>query len=854
MTNQTDAAQSRCSSGLPNSSGARRRGFHLNLALLVGSTALAAGAGGAAPAEAQSQEWQKRLTELSNGDALRMNAMSLQVAQADATAAYDIAAQPLGQALIRYSEISGISVIADSTLIDGVTSAALSGSYSPDEALAALLAGTGIGYRPTAQGTVTLERVAAGDSQQLQPLTVTDSMEQPLSEGYKPVRQGSPKNTQPLLDTPKTVVVVTEKQMEDRGISSLKEALRTVPGVTMNQGEGGQRGTNFRIRGFDGNRSDNFVDGIRDATIGSFKDTFNYEQIEVNKGPSSSVDGRGSASGSINSVTKTPKAESFYDMDGSLGTDGTKRVTVDLNQAIPEEYTSVDGMAFRLNGLWTEAEVAERDVTESERWGIAPSFAFGLGEPFSGEITYMHAESDDIPDYGLPTYHNKIPSEVDRDNFYHQSEVAQENSNIDVVGLNLEWAANDWLTLANRSRAQWSDVFSIAGHVRTETTYPTVNVNHGARTYYDEFYNNQTTAAVDFATGPLDHEALVGFDISREERDVQSYSIRMLGKDGVVYTTVPNISLSDPDNDFIVDYDISKSTRTKYTGDTKAIYGYDTVSFLEDLFEVNGGLRYEWIDSVTTNATGDKFRNKDEYLSWQTGLVFKPVSYGSVYFGYGQSFTPNDADLSVSTTIPEDQAEPLETKTYELGTKWDLMDEKLSVTAAIFQTEKDGQLLNQGTSADPDYIVTGKQRVRGIELGLNGEISEGWNVAAGYTYMKGKIVEAASASDDAVFRNMPEHALSLWTTYDLPWFDDITVGAGATYMGPRKYRFGATTEENIPSYWVFDLMGQYRLTENVEFQFNLYNLTNEFYIDQVGGGFVTPGPGRSALLTTSLRF
>nr|WP_298690349.1 TonB-dependent siderophore receptor [uncultured Dongia sp.] len=840
----------------------RGRNFNLNLALLLGGAAIA-GAGHAQAEEATpGTDWQKRLSEISGGDALRIDSFMTQVAQAGGTADFNIPAQPLGQALIAFSKATGIAVIADSTLLDGLSSAPVVGTMAPDQALQALLANTGIGFRPTSDNAVTLQKVAAGgagDSQELAPLTVEDTAEAtpPLSDGYQPLLSGTTKNTQPLLDTPKTVVVVTEKQMEDRGITDLKQALRTVPGVTMNQGEGGTRGTNFRIRGFDGNRSDNYVDGVRDPTVGSFKDTFNYEQIEVNKGPASSVGGRGSASGSINSVTKTPKAESFYNLDGSLGTDNTKRVVLDVNQAVPEEYTSIDGVAFRLNGVWHDSEVAGRDVTESERWGIAPSLTVGLGEPLTATITYMHAESDNIPDYGLPTVNNEVKEEY-RHNFYPQRNVIQENSNVDVVGLNLQYEANDWLTLRNQTRAQWSEVFSIAGHVRTDSSgavFPLVNTNHGARTYEDEFYNNQTMADLDFSTGPLDHEAIVGFDIAREKRYVQNYRLAFKTKNGDWVTAVPNVSINHPDNNFITDYAISATTHTSYVSDTKAVYGYDTVSFLDDMFEVNGGLRYEWINSSTVQSLGRDASNTGEYLSWQAGLVYHPVEYGSIYFGYGQSFTPQDADLAVSTTIPQDQAEALETTTYEIGTKWNLFDEKLSVTAAVFQTDKDGQLLNNGTTTDPDYVVTGKQRVRGVELGVSGEVTDGWNVAGGYTYMKGKILEEASTNDAAVFRNMPEHALSLWTSYDLPWWNrDVTVGAGATYMGTRKYLFGASDEKNIDSYWVFDLMGQYRLTENIEFQFNLYNLTDEFYVDQVGGGFVTPGAGRSALFTTALKF
>ncbi|MBV5325849.1 MAG: TonB-dependent receptor plug domain-containing protein [Rhodospirillaceae bacterium] len=261
---------------------ARARGgkFNLNLALLLGGAAIA-GAGHAQAEEATpGTDWQKRLSEISSGDALRMDTFVTQVAQTGGVADFNIPAQPLGQALIAFSEATGIAVIADAALIVDLTSSPLTGTLTPDQALATLLGGTGLGYRQTADNTVTLERSTATNGE-LAPLSVEDSAEAapPLSEGYQPLRIGSNKYTQPLVDTPQTIVVVPQKVLKDRGQSSLRDAIKNVPGVTVASGEGGTRGNTFRIRGFEANRSDNSVDGLRDNTSSSFRDVYNIEQI-----------------------------------------------------------------------------------------------------------------------------------------------------------------------------------------------------------------------------------------------------------------------------------------------------------------------------------------------------------------------------------------------------------------------------------------------------------------------------------------------------------------------------------------------------------------------------------------------
>ena len=172
---------------------------------------------------------------------------------------------------------------------------------------------------------------------------------------YKVDRLASPKFTEPIVNTPKTITVLTKEVLEDKDATSLKEVARTTAGVTLGTGEGGNAfGDRFFIRGFDA-RNDVFVDGIRDPAV-SIRENFFTEQIEILKGPSSTIDGRGTTGGALNIVTKQATTDqNFYNADTTFATDGTKRVTFDVNQVINPT------LAVRLDGMWQNANVAERD-------------------------------------------------------------------------------------------------------------------------------------------------------------------------------------------------------------------------------------------------------------------------------------------------------------------------------------------------------------------------------------------------------------------------------------------------------------------------------------------------------------
>jgi catecholate siderophore receptor len=214
-------------------------------------------------------------------------------------------------------------------------------------------------------------------------------------EGERIRQDSSPKAVAPLIDTPRSIVVLPREVIEQTGATSLADALRTIPGITFGAAEGGNPiGDRPFIRGFDSQGS-TYLDGVRD--IGSqSREIFAVEQVQVVRGSDSTLGGRGSAGGTINIVSKTPQPGNFATATGSYGNADFKRVTADLNVQV------ADNVAFRINGMWHDQDVAGRDELYQKRWGVAPSLTVGLNGPTRLTVMYYHLETDELPDSGFP--------------------------------------------------------------------------------------------------------------------------------------------------------------------------------------------------------------------------------------------------------------------------------------------------------------------------------------------------------------------------------------------------------------------------------------------------------------------
>ncbi|MDR2877110.1 MAG: TonB-dependent siderophore receptor [Chromatiales bacterium] len=681
-------------------------------------------------------------------------------------------------------------------------------------------------------------------------------------DGYKIDEVSSSKFTQPLLDTTQTITVIPEELLQDQGAATLRDALRNTPGITFQAGEAGAvtGDQNFTMRGFSA-RNSLLIDGVRDT--GTYaRDVFNLEQVEVAKGPSAAVMGRSTTGGFVNQVSKMPTLESFNEASIGAGSANYVRTTADINRPIG------DSMAMRLNLMYHDADVSGRDVVTNNRWGVAPSFAIGLGTPTRISANYMKMKQDNVPDYGLPANLDGIDldgnnvtddgndglallkNKATRSNFYGLKNYDFEDIDTDASTVRIEHDFSNALRLQNVTRY-------IDTQRNSATTSPRPpNRQLQRREQGSEVIANQTSLTVSFDTAGLRHDLVTGVEISREQTSNRN-SAQTDNQPPISNPLNPNPNHAPNGPMPAITGDPSKAQV-----DDLAIYVFDTIA-LSEAWLINGGVRadsydvtYRQNDAITGASILDLKQSQDT-LTWQAGIAYKPRTNGTIYLGFGTSVDPSfDAanagpQLSADgTSANNTRLAPEKSRSLELGTKWEVLDNRLSLNAAIFRTEKTNARTRDSANNLP-FVLDGKQIVDGVEIGISGNITQEWQVFAGAAWMDSDIKASALSSEvNNSLALTPETSYNLWTTYRLPF--NLTIGGGVQYMD-AVYR-NTTNITRAPSYTVTSLMASYPVNDAITLRLNVDNVTDEAYVANVGGGHFIPGPGRSAFVTADLRF
>ncbi len=702
----------------------------------------------------------------------------------------------------------------------------------------------------------------------------------------------TPKITAPLRDTPRQVTVIPEEIIQTTGSVTLVDALRTVPGITFGAGEGGNPlGDRPFLRGAD-TQSSTFVDGVRDTGAQS-REVFNVEGVEVIKGASGVYTGRGGAGGGIYINNKTPKLDNF--IAGSLGVGSAEygRATIDGN------YQLSDTAAVRLNALYHDAHVAGRDEVYNSRWGVAPSIAFGIGTDTRATLSYYHLQSDDLPDSGLP-YNNPLfrsrtdlprvavegdgsPINVDRNTFYGLTDRDFRKEQVDIGTVRLEHDFSPNLHFRNTTRYSESS----QDYIYTQPDDTQGNIYYGlvwrrANTRISDVNTlfNQTDLYGTFTTGSIRHSFSAGLELSKEEGENDTYTITSGGQLLAAYnrclpaavanfncTTVNNPNPNDAWTGVITKTGNPNNSSTT----TKGVYAFDTIT-LNPQWQLNLGIRFdryeaEYISAIATTApfVRSTFKRQDDLVNYQVGLVYKPIEAATVYATYSTSSTPvgnalaQGVDSNALSSAANAALVPEENKAYEIGAKWDVLGDALSLSAAIFRVETDNARI---TVADGTVAQVGEKLIQGLEIGVNGEITDAWSVFAGYTYLDSELVKAGGSgtayglNDGIQFPNTPENSASITTNYQVtPQFN---VGGGVYYMG-KVYGNASTATINstkyIPDYTRVDANATYVINDQLNLRLNVQNLTDEFYFNQAyPTHYATVAPGRSATLTLNFRY
>jgi catecholate siderophore receptor len=727
-----------------------------------------------------------------------------------------------------------------------------------------------------------------------QPKTLSKiSVEADEPEEIKIDRVSSPKFTKPLLDTPQTVTVVSDEVLMQQGATTLSQALRNTPGVTFLLGENGNTATGDSIfmRGFD-TQGSIFIDGIRDLGTVS-RDTFNTRQVEIAKGPAGPDNGRGAASGYVNLSSKVPTLDPIAAGTASYGTASNGRITGDYNHAF-----AGSGTAVRLNVMGQNGDVDGRDFVERKGWAVAPSLAFGLDGATRSYFYLLHTQHDNTPDGGVPTigldgFYNAafdtgganvgvVPERVDRENYYG---FASDFEDIEGTMFTARFEHNfsDIVTLRNTSRyGRLRQFYVLTGTNALTVTDAdpsnwTVARTRQAKFQENRLITNQTNVTATLGSGGVEHSLTGGVEFIDEEQYNPTYTNLGL--------PIPPANLYNPRrDDLLPGYAPSRDGRFT-RGETRTVgaYLFDTVSFAER-WQITAGARVDGFetefDSVVASTAAShpalpagtlvpvSLQADDTLFSYKLGVLYKPVESGSIYLSHATSQQPpGGANFTLSANannVNRSDLEPTEGENLELGVKWELGEGALALSGAVFDSTSKNEL-----AVDPvdqsTFIQIGERNVRGVELGVVGNLSDAWEITAGVSKMDTEVKRGLANQAGLPITWSPEFTFTSWTTYRTAF--GLSIGGGARYVDSviRPVSTNAnnpppppaqTNMRTVPDYWVVDAMLAYEMSESVTLQLNAYNLADEFYVASLNnsGARFSPGQPRSALLTVNFQF
>lgn len=724
-------------------------------------------------------------------------------------------------------------------------------TYTADVVAAETTATTG-----STQASPTQTNGSDVSEQALPVVAVKSKVDSPLQTK----KLASYKFTAPLRDTPRSITVISNELLKETNATSFDDALRTVPGITFLGGDAAANPSADRpvIRGFE-SRNSIFVDGMRDDGVQN-RETFDVENISVIKGPDSVYAGRGAVGGSIDITTKTPLADNFDNGSIGVGTDGYKRATIDTNHMIG------DNTAFRLNLMGHDANQAGRVDVYSKRWGVAPSVVFGLHTPTTVTLSYYHLSTYDMPDFSAPfRTTGGTPVSAGRGTFYGLNTRDYKRGQTDSGEVRVEHTFNDDWKIKNTTSAGRSTL----DYIGTAPQFSTANGNTllleaKSGKYALNDIANQTEVTGKFSAFGFQNTITGGVEFSHEDAVYEGYlvsdstgaNIRTGGSCAVAGNCASYLGGWNPNmpwtGSVLLNGDKSFPGAATHTQTNIAsAYLFDNTK-LSQRWSVNLGARFDRYDLNVTQANVAPLNNVSNLFSYQGGLVFKPIETMSLYTSYGTSSNPVGANDGLGggtdqITTANKNLSPERSRNIEVGAKWDVLDQRLSLTTALFQTEKTNARVSDGLGGT---INAGDQRVRGFEFGAAGNITSKWSASAGYSYLDAITVNAGAASASASGLPMvmaPKHNFTLWTTYRVT--PKFTIGGGATVSTLTYASVTSTVRKWTPGYAKFDAMMSYKINKSMDIQLNIQNLFDKKYFATAYPIDATWAPGRSAMVT-----
>ncbi|MCU4677006.1 TonB-dependent siderophore receptor [Catenovulum sp. 2E275] len=707
--------------------------------------------------------------------------------------------------------------------------------------------------------------VAAEEIQQLETTKANTISE----DGYKVDQSSNVKFTQSIANTPKTINVISSQVLEDQGVTSLNDALRNVAGVsTFGGGEGGggvvSASDKVSIRGFDA-RSNIYVDGIRDIA-GYSRDLFNYEQVEVVKGSSSSLDGRSTGGGSLNLSTKRARLDSFNSVTARADSFGTGRVTADINQKVS------DTTAARINLLYTDGgDTFDNGEENYQTLGLAVSGLYQASEKTDVTLDLFMMEQDNTPVLGLPfltesaataTGQAEGPINSDMwDGYYSVKGRDFEEVSTQMYTLTVNHRLNDTVSLRSQTRLASNEKQSVLGRPWWNSGDEAHLLNATRLQALDEetdLFVTQLDSIWSFVGEGISHDLVVGVEYAKEEKTSYGVDANYVYSDanGNVLDN-PTIEPFNLNNNIQVSGGLERNGNNN-TGEasTVAIYAFDTIK-LGEQFQIDLNARYDNFEIEGAGCSGrgtvvcsSGLNAEENFLSYGAAFSYLLSANANVYVSYSDAQQPPGTELALSTNADQNNLDPENAKTIELGTKWELFEQQLLLSAAIFSTKKEvvdsERLTDSEGNSVTNYYLTGEQESKGFELGAVGKLSESLSISASYVSLETEITQDLTA--DSVgngLQGAPDDTASLWLSYT-GMNDKLSLGGGLNYNSGETFWRQNRAYFTVDSYTTAFFMASYQFTDALKVQLNVDNLTDEEYVtDYSAKGHFRPGNPRS---------
>jgi catecholate siderophore receptor len=647
-----------------------------------------------------------------------------------------------------------------------------------------------------------------------------------------------------VKDVPQSLSVVTESQIEDQAMRSIADVLMYVPGATPGTGEGNR--DQITLRG-NNTTADFFVNGVRDD-VQYFRDLYNAERIEVLRGPNAMIFGRGGGGGVVNRVTKRSSFGTYRELAVQGDSEGGLRLTGDVDQPLGES------IGLRLNGVYENGESFRRHV-ELERFGINPVLGARLGDTRI-DLSYEYFHDRRTADRGLPAAGSRPLRGADR-TFFGDPDLSFADVDAHVASLAVEHRFSDALTLRNRTSYGDFDKFYqniFPSALNTATGLVSVSAYNDSVDRQNLF--SQTDLIVEGDLGGFSHTLLLGFEIGRQEtlsRRRNGFFTSAANPLGVPSISVPVTSPTiDASLVFLpVNTNPARTPANFNESEAKVLAFYAQEQLrLSDAIEIVAGLRYDRFElDVLNRNTGQTFSRTDELLSPRLGLVVKPMPSLSLYASYGRSYLPSGGDQFTSLDLTGAALKPERFDNYEIGAKWEPV-QGLLATVALYQLDRTN---TRAAGPTPGTVVlTGAQRSRGLELGLERNVTDRWQVSAGYALQEARIrrtTAAAPAGREVPL--VPKHQFSVWNRYNV----DRGLGFGLGVVAASRSYASISNAVTLPGYARVDAAVFYELTDGIEAQVNVENLLGADYFPTAhNDNNIAPGAPTTARATLRFRF